>query len=85
MILYFFLVRSKLTRFATTDIKYFSKIDYPRQQGKVVHKLFDILFLTLSAVIADNQGWEEIADLGYDHLDWLHKFVSFEVNGKLKQ
>jgi hypothetical protein len=32
--------------------KYFSNIDDPRQQGKVVHKLFDILFLTISAVIA---------------------------------
>ncbi|MCL1160087.1 transposase family protein, partial [Shewanella inventionis] len=48
--------------------KYFSNIDDPRQQGKVVHKLFDILFLTLSAVIAGCQGWEEIEDFGHDRL-----------------
>lgn len=58
--------------------KYFSNIDDPRQQGKVVHKLFDILFLTISAVIAGCQGWEEIEDFGHDRLDWLRKFVSFE-------
>ena len=58
--------------------KYFSNIDDPRQQGKVVHKLFDILFLTISAVIAGCQGWEEIEDFGHDRLDWLRKFISFE-------
>ena len=31
--------------------KYFESIADPRQQGKVVHKLFDIIFLAVSAVI----------------------------------
>ena len=57
---------------------YFSNIDDPRQQGKVAHKLFDILFLTISAVIAGSQGWEEIEDFAHDRLDWLRKFVPFE-------
>ena len=58
--------------------KYFSSIEDPRQQGKVAHKLFDILFLTVSAVIAGCQGWEEIEDFAHDRLDWLRKYVPFE-------
>ena len=27
--------------------KYFESIDVPRQQGKVAHKLFDIIFLAV--------------------------------------
>ncbi|CAH9053095.1 hypothetical protein PSECIP111854_01102 [Pseudoalteromonas sp. CIP111854] len=37
-------------------LEYFESIDDPRQQGKVVHKLFDIIFLTVSAVISGCQG-----------------------------
>ena len=44
---------------ANTLFEHFSSIDDPRQQGKVKHPLFDILFLTISAVIAGCQGWEK--------------------------
>ena len=33
-----------------------------RQEGKVVHKLTDILLLTICAVIAGAEGWDEIED-----------------------
>lgn len=59
-------------------LEYFESIDDPRQQGKVVHKLFDIIFLTVSAVISGCQGWEDIEDFGHDRLDWLRKFVPFK-------
>ncbi|TVU76250.1 transposase family protein [Pseudoalteromonas distincta] len=55
--------------------KYFESIDDPRQQGKVVHKLFDIIFLAVSAVVSGCQGWEVIEDFGHDRLDWLRKYV----------
>ncbi|MGB6139532.1 ISAs1 family transposase [Pseudoalteromonas rhizosphaerae] len=58
--------------------KYFESIDDPRQQGKVVHKLFDIIFLAVSAVISGCQGWEDIEDFGHDRLDWLRKYVPLE-------
>ncbi|MDB2387165.1 ISAs1 family transposase [Shewanella sp.] len=58
--------------------KYFSTIEDTRQSGKIAHKLFDILFLTVSAVIAGSQGWEEIEEFGHDRLGWLRKFVAFE-------
>ena len=37
--------------------KYFESIDDPRQQGKVDHKLIDIIFLAVSAVVSGYQGW----------------------------
>ena len=55
---------------ANTSTQIFSSIDDPRQQGKVQHPLFDILFLTISAVIAGCQGWEEGALADYK-LSWL--------------
>ena len=61
---------------ANTLFEHFSSIDGPRQQGKVQHSLFDILFLTISAVIAGCQGWEEIEDFAHDKLAWLRKFIA---------
>jgi predicted transposase YbfD/YdcC len=61
---------------ANTLFEHFSSIDDPRQQGKVQHPLFDILFLTISAVIAGCQGWEEIEDFAHDKLSWLRKFIA---------
>ncbi|OIN05327.1 ISAs1 family transposase [Oceanisphaera psychrotolerans] len=53
-------------------------ISDPRQQWKVEHKLSDILFLTIAAVIGGAEGWEEIQDFGVDHLDWLRQYGDFE-------
>ncbi len=44
--------------------------DY-RQAWKVVHKLSDILLLTICAVISGAEGWEDIEDFGETHLDFL--------------
>lgn len=50
----------------------------PRQQWKIEHKLADILFLTVTAVIGGAEGWEDIEDFGNDHLDWLRQHGDFE-------
>ena len=50
----------------------------PRQQWKVDHKLMDILLLTICAVIAGCEGWEEIEDFGNERLDWLKKYGTFD-------
>ena len=49
-----------------------------RQEGKVVHKLTDILLLTICAVIAGAEGWDEIEDFGNARLDWLKQYGDFE-------
>lgn len=48
------------------------------QQGRIRHKLTDILFLTVCAIIADADEWQEIEDLGRERLEWLKKYADFE-------
>ncbi|MCK5818288.1 MAG: ISAs1 family transposase, partial [Psychromonas sp.] len=55
-----------------------SLVSDPRQQGKVKHKLLDILFLIITAVISGADTWEEIEDFGLDKLIWLRKYLPFK-------
>lgn len=57
--------------------QHFVSIQDPRQSAKISHLLFDVLFLTVCAVIAGYQGWEEIEDFGDERLDWLQKYGLF--------
>ncbi|SVF48420.1 protein [Escherichia coli] len=47
-------------------LDYISVIPDIRQQGKVKHKLSAILFLTVCAVIAGADEWQEIEDFGHE-------------------
>ena len=59
-------------------IEQLSILHDPRQSWKVTHKLSDILLLTICAVIAGAEGWEDIADFGEDRLDWLRNYGDFD-------
>ena len=59
-------------------LEHISIIRDPRQSWKIEHKLTDIIFLMVAAVIAGAEGWEDIEDFGHDHLDWLRKYGDFE-------
>ena len=59
-------------------IEQLSVLHDPRQSWKVTHTLSDILLLTICAVIAGAEGWEDIADFGEDRLDWLRQYGDFE-------
>lgn len=50
--------------------EYCSELKDSRQTAKVSYPLFDVLFLTVCAVIADAEGWEDFGDV---HLDWFQK------------
>lgn len=52
-------------------IEHFGELDDPRQSAKVCYPLFDVLFLTVCAVIAGCEGWEDIEEFGDGHLDWF--------------
>jgi len=54
-------------------LDYISVIPGVRQQGKIKHKLSDILFLTVCAVIAGADEWEGIEDFGHERLERLKK------------
>ncbi|MBV0932982.1 ISAs1 family transposase [Marinobacterium weihaiense] len=49
-----------------------------RQAAKITYPLFDILFMTITAVIAGCEGWEEIEDFGHARLDWLKRYGGYE-------
>ncbi|WP_154116235.1 ISAs1 family transposase [Vibrio cincinnatiensis] len=49
-----------------------------RQDWKVDHKLTDILFLTVCAVIGGADGWDEIEDFGQIHESWFRARGEFE-------
>lgn len=51
--------------------EYFGELTDPRQTAKISYPLFDVLFLTVCAVIAGAEGWEDIEDFGEAHLDWF--------------
>lgn len=58
----------------------FGELDDPRQSAKISYPLFDILFLTICAVIAGAEGWEDIEDFGNAHLEWFQRKGLF-LNG----
>ncbi len=61
----------------TSLFEHFSIIQGPRQSWKVEHNLFDILLLTVCAVIAGAEGWEDIEEFGKERLDWLRQYGDF--------
>lgn len=52
-------------------IKYFEKMTDNRQQGKTEHNLFEIVIMTVIAVIAACNYWEEIADYCAVNTEWF--------------
>ncbi|MBD1578058.1 ISAs1 family transposase, partial [Vibrio sp. S11_S32] len=58
-------------------LDHISIIKDPRQTWKITHSLSDIIFLTIAAVIAGAEGWEDIEDFGEDNLSWLREYGDF--------
>ena len=46
-----------------------------RQKGKITYKVWDIVVITILAVLADCNEWEEIADYAKDKKDFLKTFL----------
>ena len=49
----------------------FQPLEDPRQRGKVLYSLDEVLLLVLVGVLADGDGWVEIAKFGEKKLDLL--------------
>lgn len=60
-----------------TLLNHISFISAPRQAWKVEHFLTDIIFVMVTAVIAGDEGGEDIEDSGEDSLEWLHQYYDF--------
>jgi predicted transposase YbfD/YdcC len=55
--------------------QYFGTIEDPRCNGKVEHRLRDILVIAVCAVIACAESWVDIALYGRSKLAWLSTFL----------
>lgn len=56
-------------------VECFSEIEDPRIERTRVHSLEDILVLSVLAVIAGAEGWEDIEEFGKQKYGWLRKFL----------
>ena len=67
------------TLFETTVfLDYFKELPDPRQAGKVVYRLDELLLLSLLAVLAGADTFCDIARFGEKKLDLLRRFLPFE-------
>ena len=54
---------------------YFMVIYDSRQQGKVRHKLMDILFIVVAATLCNCNEWEEIEEWAKAKEEWLRQYL----------
>lgn len=55
--------------------KYFAKLKDPRRRHRRLHDLQDIIVISLCAIIAGAQDWQEIETFGRKRRDWLRRFL----------
>jgi hypothetical protein len=58
-------------------LEYFSDLPGPRQPGKIVYPLDEVLLLCLLAVLAGAEAFTDIARFGTKKLDLLRRFRPF--------
>ena len=56
-------------------VAYFEGLEDPRIERTKRHLLVDIICLSVCAVIAGAEGWEDIEEFGLTHETWLRKFL----------
>jgi hypothetical protein len=59
-------------------LKNFSDLPDPRQPGKVIYPLQEILLLCLLAVLAGAEGFVDISRFGKKKIELLRRFLPFE-------
>ena len=59
-------------------IRAFEDITDPRIDRTKLHKLIDIIFITICGVLCRCEGWEDIECFANERIDWLRKFVELE-------
>ena len=53
----------------------FAEVPDPRREHLRLHNLWDIIAITILAVIAGADSWVEVANYGLSKLDWLRSFL----------
>jgi predicted transposase YbfD/YdcC len=67
-----------MTKQKPTLIEHFKDIQDPRLQRKQLHKLDDIFFMTLCAVICGCDGWVAIEKFANIKRNWFEQYLSLE-------
>jgi len=67
-----------MTKHKLTLIEHFKDIEDPRLQRKQLHKLDDIFFITLCAVICGCDGWVAIEKFANIKRSWFEQYLSLE-------
>jgi len=53
----------------------FSKLTDPRVEGRIDHKLIDIVTISILAIICGADNWPEIESYGKSKIEWLKEFL----------
>src|SRR5919202_4242091 len=56
-------------------VRHLSAVGDPRCQGKIDHRLTDILVIAVCAVIACAESWDDIVLYGRSKESWLRRFL----------
>jgi predicted transposase YbfD/YdcC len=67
-----------MTKYKPTLIEHFKDIEDPRLLRKQLHKLDDIFFITLCAVICGCDGWVAIEKFANIKRTWFEQYLSLE-------
>lgn len=60
----------------TAIMDYFGQLPDPRtKEHKIIHKLHDIVFITIAATISGAEDWYDIEDFGEANQEWLKTFL----------
>src|SRR6202162_4966155 len=62
---------------ATVFLRYFNDLPDPRQRGKVIYPLDEVLLLSLLAVLAGAETFVDIARFGEKKIAFLRRFLPF--------
>src|ERR1700692_1290352 len=53
----------------------FAEVPDPRREHMRLHNLWDIIAITILAVVADADSWVEVAKYGVNKFPWLETFL----------
>src|SRR5262245_15523072 len=57
-------------------LKHFAELPDPRREHRRIHRLDDIVFVALCAVLGGADSWQGIADYAESKFDWLSTFLT---------
>jgi predicted transposase YbfD/YdcC len=57
-------------------LDHFAELPDPRREQGRIHRLDEIVFMAICAVICGADTWQEIADYSHSKLDWLRTFLT---------